>query len=75
MERLKIAQLFRKSAIEKLSSPEQLDKSIVVDRAIEALPMPLFALFHCTYRDIFAAANHSDYLYVCEYDCSKRIYI
>ncbi len=30
MERFKMAQLFRKSAIEKLSSPEQLDKSIVV---------------------------------------------
>lgn len=30
MERFKMAQLFRKSSIEKLSSPEQLDKSIVV---------------------------------------------
>ena len=30
MERYKMAQLFRKSSIERLSSPEQLDKSIVV---------------------------------------------
>lgn len=30
MERFKMAQLFRKSSIEKLSSPEQLDKSIIV---------------------------------------------
>lgn len=30
MERYKMAQLFRKSSVERLSSPEQLDKSIVV---------------------------------------------
>jgi multidrug resistance efflux pump len=39
MERFKMAQLFRKSAIEKLSSPEQLDKSIVVTSPLSWLSL------------------------------------
>ena len=39
MERFKMAQLFRKSAIEKLSSPEQLDKSIVVTTPLSWLSL------------------------------------
>lgn len=43
-EKFKMAQLFRKSAIEKLSSPEQLDKSIVVTAPMSWLSLIGIAL-------------------------------